>query len=330
MSGGQGVTSSNLASPTSHHGGLSRLIRAAFNRRPGHPRQASVPGSWTQIGPTSPSTSLRRQGRPCDPGGDNGSSPPGLDGQPHAGEGAARRRRRVARNGSVIGSGRNRRPVRQPACRVCRGYCTRGDQGIEKGLPSIGDDLEAGESPAKGSLTGTPCLLPGGSSLMVMESWNEIRTFLASRWAMITFEQAAVGTFGEMRRVPSLRPQLHRSQLMGWTAFKVDWSVSGTRRNRHVFGQRDERLLATGLGGSELRSTWRTRSSCSTAVSCWPTSMTSSAATDGFDRGGVPEAAAGRRTGRTRSASAPVSIMSASVHPPASSTDPFEQLKGRI
>ena len=40
---------------------------------------------------------------------------------------------------------------------------------------------------------------------MVMESWNEIRTFLASRWAMITFEQAAVGTFGEMRRVPSLR-----------------------------------------------------------------------------------------------------------------------------
>jgi hypothetical protein len=44
----------------------------------------------------------------------------------------------------------------------------------------------------------------------------------------------------------------------------------------------------------------------------------------------VPEAAAGRRTGRTRSASAPVSMLSASVHPAASSTDPFEQLKGRI
>ena len=35
----------------------------------------------------------------------------------------------------------------------------------------------------------------------------------------------------------------------------------------------------------ELRSTWRTRSSCSTAGSCWPTSITSSAATDAFDRG---------------------------------------------
>ena len=76
--------------------------------------------------------------------------------------------------------------------------------------------------PTKGSLTGTPYPLAGGSSLMVMESRNEIRTFLASRRAMITSEQAGVATFGEMRRVPSLRPQLHRSQPLGWTAFNVD------------------------------------------------------------------------------------------------------------
>jgi hypothetical protein len=57
---------------------------------------------------------------------------------------------------------------------------------------------------------------------MVTESRKEIRTFLALRRGMITSEQAGVATFGEMRRVPSLRPQLHRSQPMGWTAFKVD------------------------------------------------------------------------------------------------------------
>jgi hypothetical protein len=57
---------------------------------------------------------------------------------------------------------------------------------------------------------------------MVMESRKEFRTFLALRRGMITSEQAGVATFGEMRRVPSLRPQLHRSQPMGWTAFKVD------------------------------------------------------------------------------------------------------------
>ena len=51
------------------------------------------------------------------------------------------------------------------------------------------------------------------------------------------------------RRVAGLRPQLHRAGL-GWTAFKVDWSVSGTRGSRHVFGQCVERLRATGLGGS--------------------------------------------------------------------------------
>jgi hypothetical protein len=37
---------------------------------------------------------------------------------------------------------------------------------------------------------------------MVMESWNEICTCIASHRAMITFEQAGVATFGEMRRVP--------------------------------------------------------------------------------------------------------------------------------
>ena len=63
------------------------------------------------------------------------------------------------RAGVVLGA--NRRPVRQPACRVCRGYCTRGDQGTENWLPSIGDDLEDWGVPAKGSLTGTPCLLAG-------------------------------------------------------------------------------------------------------------------------------------------------------------------------
>ena len=57
---------------------------------------------------------------------------------------------------------------------------------------------------------------------MVMESRNEIRTFLASRRAMITSEQGRRGDLGEMRRVPSFRPQLHRSQPLGWTAFEVD------------------------------------------------------------------------------------------------------------
>ena len=232
------------------------------------------------------------------------------------------------RAGVVLGA--NRRPVRQPACRVCRGYCTRGDQGTEKGSPASVTTSRDWGVPAKGSLTGTPCLLPGGSSLMVMESWNEIRTFLASRRAMITSEQAGVATFGEMRRVPSLRRSCtvpspwagRRSRSTGRCP------APGEIDTCSASAMNDSWQLGSAV--PELRSTWRTRSSCSTAGSCWPTSMTSSAATDGFDRGGVPEAAAGRRTGRTRSASAPVSIMSASVHPAASSTEPFEQLKGRI
>ena len=57
---------------------------------------------------------------------------------------------------------------------------------------------------------------------MVMESRKEIRTFIALRRGMITSKQAGVATFGEMRRVPSLRPPRHRSQPMGRTAFKVD------------------------------------------------------------------------------------------------------------
>ena len=86
---------------------------------------------------------------------------------------------------------------------------------------------------------------------MVVESRGEIRTFLASRRALITSEQAGVAIFSEMRRLPSLRPQLHRSQPMGWTAFKVDSSrCPAPSENRHVFGQRDERLRATGLSGS--------------------------------------------------------------------------------
>ena len=62
--------------------GLSHLIRAAFIRPPAHPRLASAPGSWAQIGPTSASTPPQHRARPGDPGEDNGSSPPGLDGQP--------------------------------------------------------------------------------------------------------------------------------------------------------------------------------------------------------------------------------------------------------
>ena len=135
-----------------------------------------------------------------------------------------------ARLGHVAGCPRSERvwcsvltrPARQPACRVCRGYYTRGDQGTERGSPAWVTTSRDWGVPAKGSLTGTPYPLPGGSSVMVMESWNEIRTFLAPRRAMITFEQACVATFGEMCRVPSLRPQLHRSQPTGWTAFKVD------------------------------------------------------------------------------------------------------------
>ena len=42
-----------------HDGELSRRIRPAFIRPPGHPRQALVPGSWAQIGHTSASTPLR-------------------------------------------------------------------------------------------------------------------------------------------------------------------------------------------------------------------------------------------------------------------------------
>jgi hypothetical protein len=57
-----------------------------------------------------------------------------------------------------------------------------------------------------------------------MESWNRICTFLASRWAMITFEQASVGTFGDMRpvlasvrscTVPSSRAVRVQGRLVG-------------------------------------------------------------------------------------------------------------------
>jgi hypothetical protein len=53
---------------------------------------------------------------------------------------------------------------------------------------------------------------------MVMESWSEICTVLAPRRAMITFEQAGVATFGEMRRVPSLRRSCtdERTRLRGY------------------------------------------------------------------------------------------------------------------
>jgi hypothetical protein len=44
------------------------LIRAAFIRPAAHPRLASAPGSWAQIGPTSASTPPRHRARPGDPG----------------------------------------------------------------------------------------------------------------------------------------------------------------------------------------------------------------------------------------------------------------------
>jgi hypothetical protein len=82
--------------------GLSHLIRAAFIRPPAHPRLVSAPGSWAQIGPTSASTPPPHRARPGDLGEDNGSSPPGLDGRPPAGEGAARRRRRPSRSAPCV------------------------------------------------------------------------------------------------------------------------------------------------------------------------------------------------------------------------------------
>jgi hypothetical protein len=78
--------------------GLSNLIRAGFIRPPVHPRLASAPGSWAQIGPTSASTPPRHRARPGNPGEDNGPSPPGLDGRPRVGGGATQRRRRLSRS----------------------------------------------------------------------------------------------------------------------------------------------------------------------------------------------------------------------------------------
>jgi hypothetical protein len=69
-SGGQGVASSNLASPTSQ----CRIItpgQSAFMRPPAHPRLASAPGSWAQIMPTSASTTPRDRARIGDPSEDN-------------------------------------------------------------------------------------------------------------------------------------------------------------------------------------------------------------------------------------------------------------------
>jgi hypothetical protein len=109
---------------------------------------------------------------------------------------------------------------------------------------------------AEGSLTGAPCPLPGGSSLRVMESWNRICTFLASRWAMITFEQASVGTFGEMRRVlasarsctfPAHRLYGVQGRLVGvrhWA--KIDTCSAGAMN--------DSEQLSSAV--PELRSTW--------------------------------------------------------------------------
>jgi hypothetical protein len=45
----------------------------------------------------------------------------------------------------------------------------------------------------------------------------------------------------------------------------------------------DSRQLGSAV--PELRSTWRTRSSCPPAGSCWPTTMTFRTATDALDRG---------------------------------------------
>jgi hypothetical protein len=75
---------------------------------------------------------------------------------------------------------------------------------------------------------------------------------------MITSEQEGVATFGEMRRA-----QLDRSQPMGWTAFKVDSNRCLPPREidtRSASAMNDSRQLGSAV--PELRSTWRTRSSC--------------------------------------------------------------------
>ena len=118
-----------------------------------------------------------------------------------------------------------------------------------------------------------------------MEGRNEIRTFLASRRAMITSEQAGVAAWRHASRAwppPAAAP---------FPAFGLDGGQSRLVGVRHrakidtcsVNAMNDSRQLASAV--PELRSTWRTRSSCSTAGACWPTSMTSTTATDASGRG---------------------------------------------
>ena len=130
------------------------------------------------------------------------------------------------------------------------------------------------------------------------------------------------------RRVAGLRPQLHRCRPLGWTASRSTGRCPAPGEVDMCSASALNDFRQLGSAAPELRSTWRRRSSCSTAGSCWPSSMTSSAARMP-SIAGVPEAAAGRRTGRTRSSSTPASIMSAATQVRASSTEACEQLKGR-
>jgi hypothetical protein len=101
LTGGQGVASSNLASPTSR----CRIITPDQSRVPPATGPSSTSHSAGELGPdwaTSASTPPRHRARPGDPGEDNGSSPPGLDAQPHAGEDAARRRRQPSRSAPCV------------------------------------------------------------------------------------------------------------------------------------------------------------------------------------------------------------------------------------
>jgi hypothetical protein len=114
-SGGQGVARSNLASPTRQ----CRIVTPDQSRV--HP--ASGPSSTSlSAGELGPDWAHQREyaaptsSAAGDPGEDNGSSPPGLDGQPHAGEGAARRRHRPSRSAPCV-AGRASRAEPRPARR---------------------------------------------------------------------------------------------------------------------------------------------------------------------------------------------------------------------
>ena len=54
-------------------------------------------------------------------------------------------------------------------------------------------------------LSGPPIKASGADSVVIVDNWNAIRDFLASRRARITPQQAGLPAYGGNRRVPGLR-----------------------------------------------------------------------------------------------------------------------------